>query len=108
MLILLKLTCFGLWLAIMLELSLAAWFKPQQPIPLSLYLADPERAEREIRLALACIMPQARLRLEISYQNPYWLEILSIAACMCRKNPSLLIQTEAVEITVRQPVSSEN
>src|SRR5665647_2284420 len=100
MLILLKLTCFGLWMAMMLGLCLAGRFAHQEPRPLSLYLADPERAERDIQLVLSRIMPQARLCLEISYQNPHWPELLHIADCMRRKNPSILIYTEALGVTV--------
>jgi hypothetical protein len=94
MLIVLKLTCFGLWMAMMLGLCLADRLAPQKTISVSLMLIDPGRAERDIQLVLARIFPQARLCLEISCQNPYGPELLYIANCAQRKNPSIMIHTE--------------
>ena len=100
MLIVIKLTCFGLWMAMMLRLCLADRLAPRETISVSLKLIDPGRAERDIQLILARILPQARLCLEISCQNPYGPELLYIANCMQRKNPSIMIHTEALESTL--------
>lgn len=96
MLILLKLACFSLWLAMMMRLILAV--KPVNPdgYNVTLHLADPEQAEYEVRLALHHMMPRARLCLEISAQNPCWPELLFIASCLQRTNPSVIILTKAV------------
>ena len=100
MLIVLKLTCFGLWMAMMLGLCLADRLAPRESISVSLKLVDPRRAERDIQLVLVRILPQARLCLEISCQNPYGPELLYIANCMQRKNPSIMIYTEAPGLTL--------
>lgn len=95
MLILLKLTCFGLWLTMMMGLILAAASDYAEEYMVILHLADPQRAEYEIRSALHRIMPRARLCLEISGLNPCRSELLFIASRLQRTNPSVVIHSKA-------------
>lgn len=97
MLMLLKLACFALWLAIMIRLILAGHSENVERYFITLHLVDPELAEYEVKSALYYLMPRAQLYLEISCLNPGWPELLLIASCLQRNNPSILISTESAE-----------
>lgn len=92
MIIMLKITCFGLWLLIMILLILADQIKSRQPVLFSLHLEDPARAEMQIYDSLRHLSSDLQLNLEISEYNPFCSELFFIAACICRKNPSISIQ----------------
>ncbi|MBP1762069.1 MAG: hypothetical protein H6Q64_1611 [Firmicutes bacterium] len=102
MLMLLKLACFALWLAMMMRLILAGQSENGERYPVMLRLIDPEQAEYEVKSALHYLMPQAQLYLEISCQNPCWPELLFIACCLQRTNPSIIISTESTENSLAQ------
>ncbi len=97
MLMLLKLACFVLWLAIMMKLILAGQSENVERYLVTLHLADPEQAEYEVKSALHYMMPRAQLYLEISCLNPCWPELLLIASCLQRTNPSIIISSESVK-----------
>lgn len=97
MVILLKTTCFGLWLLMMILLILADQAKSKQPGLFSLPLEDPARAERQIYDSLLHISSDIQLNLEISEYNPSCAELYFIAACIRRKYPSILIKASGLE-----------
>ena len=92
MLILLKLVCFGLWLAMMLKLILAGGAESQTEYPVILRLDDIVRAEYEIKRTLHRLTPEARLYIEISCLNAGWPELLLIASRLQQANPSIIIR----------------
>ncbi len=92
MLILLKTACFGIWLLMMILLILADQAKSSQAMLFSLHLADPSRAEMQIYDSLRHLSSDRQLNLQISASNPFCSEIYFIAACIYRKNPSIIIQ----------------
>jgi hypothetical protein len=94
MLILLKLACFGLWLAMMIRLILMQP-EDQSRTLLTLRLADPQMAEYEIKSVLSRMMPAEQLCLTISCRQPDWAELFSIASCLQRANPSIVISADA-------------
>jgi hypothetical protein len=97
MLILLKLTCFTLWLAIMLKMILTEQSEIEGRYPVTLQLVDPEQAEHEIKSALNKLTPRMQLSLEIYCLSPYWPELLFIASCLQRNNPSIIIIAKSAE-----------
>lgn len=102
MLMLLKLACFALWLAMMMSLILTGQSENGERYPVMLRLVDPEQAEYEVKSALHYLMPREQLYLEISCRNPYWPELLFIAFCLQRTNPSIIINTESAENSLAQ------
>ena len=92
MLFLLKTACFGLWLVIMIMLIWADQAKSRQAVHFSLHLEDPARAEMQIYDSLHQLSSDIQLNLEISAYNPFCAELYLIAACICRKNPSILVK----------------
>ena len=100
MLMLLKLACFAIWLAIMMRLILAGQSENVERYLVTLRLGDPERAEYEIKSALHYVMPRAQLYLQISCLNPSWPELLLIASCLQRSNPSIMISAETAELAL--------
>lgn len=105
MLILLKSTCFGLWFLMMLLLILADQAKSRQSDLFSLHLEDPTQAERQINDSLRYLSPAVQLNLEISEYHPACSELYFIAACMNRKNPSILISIRAGEKLIRSLIN---
>ncbi len=98
MLIMLKTTCFGLWLIMMIMLMWADQAKLRQAaVLLNLLLDDPNRAEKQIYDSLQKLSPDTQLNLQIYNSNPYYPELYFIAACKCRKNPSILIRKLGLE-----------
>jgi len=102
MLMLLKLACFAIWLAIMMRLILAEQSDNVERYPVTLRLVDPEQAEYEVKSTLNYLIPRAQLYLEISCLNPSWPELLLIASCLQRSNPSIIISTESAENSFTQ------
>ncbi len=96
MLILLKTICFGLWFSMMILLILADQGKTRQSELFFLQLEDPTQAERQIYNSLHHLSPELQLNLEISEYHPACAELYFIAACMSRKNPSILVKVSGL------------
>jgi hypothetical protein len=103
MLMLLKLVCFTIWLVMMMRLILTGSSQNGERNPVTLRLIDPEQAEYEVKAASHYLTNRSQLYLEISCRNPCWPELLFIAYCLQRTNPSIVISTEPAENSLVQP-----
>ena len=54
-------------------------------------LIDPNMAEYEVKSALGRMGAKERLCLAISCRHPDWTELMLIASCLQRANPSIVI-----------------